>query len=124
VAVSGRCARAADVLAIRDISVEESDDLPSVLEPLVEDAASAVLGRERGDAGGEGPAARELLLEAVKAAAPALLKLQVRPDPWLDRHTCLLLQDVQAHLALAGQACGAAQAATVKNQHPCASKAI
>ena len=64
---------AGDVLALRDIGVEESEELPQILHALVDDGPAAAVGR-----GGE---AREALTQAVRDATPALLQLQVLP-PW------------------------------------------
>lgn len=61
---------AGDVLALRDIGVEESEQLPQILHALVDDGPAAAVGR-----GGE---AREALTQAVRDATPALLQLQVR----------------------------------------------
>lgn len=61
---------AGDVLALRDIGVEESEELPQILHALVDDGPAAAVGR-----GGE---AREALTQAVCDATPALLQLQVR----------------------------------------------
>ncbi|KAK9824037.1 hypothetical protein WJX72_007197 [[Myrmecia] bisecta] len=83
-----------DLLAIPDISVEESEDLPNILQPFVAKAtaaflgsagrrpasphyaagAAAAVGREVGLDQGE--VSDEVLVAAIKAAAPALTKLQ------------------------------------------------
>jgi len=64
--------RAEDILAMRDIGVEESEELPQILHMLVDDGPAAAVGPFQ-------PAeARELLLGAVRDATPALLQLQVR----------------------------------------------
>lgn len=62
-----------DVLAIEDISVEESEDLPKILDPLVSEAALAF-------ASGSGTPSlpAEALSEAVEKSTPALWKLKVR----------------------------------------------
>lgn len=59
---------AGDVLALRDIGVEESEELPQILHALVDDAPSAAVGRTAEHA----PA----LTQAVRDATPALLQLQ------------------------------------------------
>ena len=71
------CARTGELLALGDISVEESEDLPSILGPLAEDGAPAALGGAT--ALDQGPIDRSLLLAAIEAGAPALQKLRVRP---------------------------------------------
>lgn len=74
------CGRAAeDLLALPDISMEESEDLPRILAPLADDAAGAALGRA-GAGAGAAPS-RAQLLAALEARAPALLRLRVRLRP-------------------------------------------
>ena len=68
---------------MRDISVEESEELPQILHSLVRDGPAAAAGhsamRTASGEGGEGAdeADRQILTEAIRAAAPALAKLQV-----------------------------------------------
>lgn len=59
-----------DILAMRDISVEESEELPQVLHVLVDDGPVAAVGAAP-------EAVREALVMAVRDATPALLQLQV-----------------------------------------------
>lgn len=54
---------------MRDIGVEESEELPQVLHTLVDDAPAAAIGQ-----GVEQP---DVLIQAVRDATPALLQLQV-----------------------------------------------
>lgn len=68
---------AGELLALEDISVEESEDLPRILGPLADDAPAAALGRA--GALEQAPADRDLVLAAIEARAPALAKLRVRP---------------------------------------------
>jgi hypothetical protein len=75
---------AGELLELRDISVEESEDLPRILGPLAEDAAASALGRAA--ALDQAPLDRELLLAAIEAAAPAVAKLRVRSAPQLFPH--------------------------------------
>ncbi|EIE23685.1 hypothetical protein COCSUDRAFT_63210 [Coccomyxa subellipsoidea C-169] len=63
-----------ELLALRDISVEESEDLPRILGPLADDAAAAALGRS--GALDQPPPHRDALLAAIEAGAPALAKLR------------------------------------------------
>ncbi|CAL8471952.1 g11494 [Coccomyxa elongata] len=63
-----------ELLALEDISVEESEDLPRILGPLADDAPAAALGRA--GALEQAPADRDLILAAIEARAPALAKLR------------------------------------------------
>lgn len=67
---------------MRDISVDESEELPQILHSLVTDSPAAVSGRSAGREGGGAESADgvdpELLTEAIRMGAPALMKLQVR----------------------------------------------
>ena len=75
------CAFADDLLLINDISVDESEDLPKILGPLVEEGPSAALGRAHQQPGAAfSPATnKRQLLQTMKLAAPAIVKLQVPP---------------------------------------------
>ena len=64
---------AGDLLAIQDISVEESEDLPRILEPLVQEAAATLAGSKAG----KDAVSPQLLARAIAEAAPGLAKLQV-----------------------------------------------
>lgn len=64
-----------ELLALEDISVEASEDLPRIVGPLADDAAAAALGRA--GALDQKPLDRDLMLAAIEAAAPALAKLRV-----------------------------------------------
>ncbi len=70
-----------DLLLINDISVDESEDLPKILGPLVEEGPLAALGRAHQPAGAAfSPATnKRQLLQTMKLAAPAIVKLQVPP---------------------------------------------
>ncbi len=70
-----------DLLLINDISVDESEDLPKILGPLVEEGPLAALGRAHQQAGAAfSPATnKRQLLQTMKLAAPAIVKLQVPP---------------------------------------------
>lgn len=57
------------VLAMRDIGVEESEELPQILHALVDDSPEAAIGRRAEQS--------RALIQAVRDAAPALLQLQV-----------------------------------------------
>ena len=91
------------ILEMRDISVDESEELPQILHSLVNDSPAAVAGRGT-DAGsssnprstpmshstaeGEGEEAAGgmdggLLTEAIRMGAPALMQLQVRSGGYL-----------------------------------------
>ena len=65
-----------DVLAISDISVEASDDLPRILDPLANESAVMFAGTESKPATGSIDA--KALVAAIEQSAPALLKLKVR----------------------------------------------
>ena len=62
---------------MRDISVEESEELPRILAPIAEDAPAAVLGGA--SALDQAPVDRDLLIMAIEAASPALARLKVGP---------------------------------------------
>lgn len=62
-----------DILAIRDISVEESEDLPRIIQPLIDDAAARLAGNKQDAAG----ASIEKISAAMQAASPQLQRLQV-----------------------------------------------
>ncbi len=70
-----------DLLLINDISVDESEDLPKILGPLVEEGPLAALGRAHQQPGAAfSPATnKRQLLQTMKLAAPAIVKLQVPP---------------------------------------------
>jgi hypothetical protein len=63
------------VLAMRDIGVEESEELPQILHALVDDSPEAAIGRRAEQS--------RALIQAVREAAPALLQLQVTLVPGL-----------------------------------------
>lgn len=63
---------------MRDISVVESEDLPKILEPLVEAGPQAALGRPS-QKGATLEVHRKQLLQTVKVAAPGIVKLQASP---------------------------------------------
>lgn len=71
-----------DLMSINDISVDESEDLPKILGPLVEEGPLAALGRAH-QSGSHSPKAalspatnKRVLLQTMKLAAPAIVKLQ------------------------------------------------
>ena len=64
-----------DLLAMRDISMDESEELPLILSPVAEDAPAAVLGGAF--ALDQTPVDRDLLIIAIKAASPNLARLKV-----------------------------------------------
>ena len=69
---------AEDVMAIPDISAEESQDLPRILESVADEATSSFCGASGGQAGGAGTGVDPLLLSrAVEEDCPSLLKLKV-----------------------------------------------
>lgn len=69
---------AEDILAIPDISAEESQDLPRILESMADDATSSFCGAGGGQAGWTGAGVDPLLLSrAVEEDCPPLLKLKV-----------------------------------------------
>lgn len=61
------------ILAIRDISIEESEDLPRILQPFVDDAASRFCDNQTTS---QGMAADELAT-AMKVSSTHLQRLQV-----------------------------------------------
>ncbi|KAL3153383.1 hypothetical protein ABBQ38_011722 [Trebouxia sp. C0009 RCD-2024] len=71
-----------DLMSINDISVDESEDLPKILGPLVEEGPLAALGRaHRSSSHSPTPALspatnKRVLLQTMKLAAPAIVKLQ------------------------------------------------
>jgi hypothetical protein len=69
-----------ELLVLRDISVEASEDLPRILGALAEDAAAAALGRS--GALEQAPLDRDMLVTAIEAGAPALAKLRVGALPF------------------------------------------
>ena len=64
-----------DILGMRDISVEESEELPRILGAIAEDAPAAVLGGA--SALDQAPVDQDLLITAIEAASPALARLKV-----------------------------------------------
>jgi hypothetical protein len=64
-----------DLLAMRDISMDESEELPRILSPIAEDASAAVLGGV--SALDQAPVDRDLLIMAIEAASPNLARLKV-----------------------------------------------
>lgn len=64
---------------INDISVDESEDLPKILGPLAEEGPSAALGRahQQPNAAFSPVTNKRQLLQTMKLAAPAIIKLQV-----------------------------------------------
>lgn len=74
---------AEDLMMINDISVDESEDLPKILGPLVEEGPLAALGRAHQSSSHPSNAAltpatnKRQLLQTMKLAAPAIVKLQV-----------------------------------------------
>lgn len=64
-----------DLLAMRDISMDESEELPRILSPIAEDAPAAVLGGA--SALDQTPVDRDLLITAIEAASPNLIRLKV-----------------------------------------------
>ena len=70
-----------DLLLINDISVDESEDLPKILRPLVEEGPLAALGRahQQPSAAFSPATNKRQLLQTMKLAAPAIVKLQVPP---------------------------------------------
>lgn len=74
VSCTERCC-ADDLLAMRDISVDESEELPRILSPIAGDAPAAVLGGA--SALDQTPVDRDLLITAIEAASPNLTRLKV-----------------------------------------------
>ena len=71
---------AEDLMMINDISVDESEDLPKILGPLVEEGPLAALGKAHQSSSYPSltPATnKRQLLQTMKLAAPAIVKLQV-----------------------------------------------
>ena len=64
-----------DLLAMRDISMDESEELPRILSPIAEDAPAAVLGGA--SALDQTPVDRDLLIIAIEAASLNLARLKV-----------------------------------------------
>ncbi len=69
---------------MRDISVEESEELPRILGAIAEDAPAAVLGGA--SALDQAPVDRDLLITAIEAASPALARLKVGTPRLQFRH--------------------------------------
>ena len=75
-----------DLMTMNDISVDESEDLPKILGPLVEEGPVAALGRAHQSSSHSSNTAlspatnRRQLLQTMKLAAPAIVKLQVCPS--------------------------------------------
>ena len=65
-----------DILAMRDISVEEREELPKILGPIADDAPAVALGGA--SALEQAPVDRELLITAIEAASHNLARLKVR----------------------------------------------
>ena len=80
------CVLTDDLMTIDDISVDESEDLPKILGPLVEEGPSAALGRAHQSSSHSSNTAlspatnKRQLLQTMKLAAPAIVKLQVCPS--------------------------------------------
>ena len=87
------CCCAGSLLAINDISVDDSEDLPKILGPLVEDGPEAALGRaHQQPANALSPATnKRQLLQTMKLAAPAIVKLQVCWSGCVIMHSGMLL---------------------------------
>ena len=72
-----------DLMTINDISVDESEDLPKILGPLVEEGPLAALGRAHQSSSHSSNTVlsattnKRQLLQTMKLAAPAIVKLQV-----------------------------------------------
>ena len=64
---------AGDILAIPDISVEESEDLPRIIEPIVSDAARQVAECKQVST----DVSLEQVAAAIRSASPQLQKLEV-----------------------------------------------
>jgi hypothetical protein len=84
-----------DILAMRDIGVDESEELPLILRPLVDDGGGAAVGALTPEP------LRAAVLQAVRDATPALMQLQV--GPWRVENNglpllLLLLWRVYTHL--------------------------
>ena len=75
-----------ELMTINDISVDESEDLPKILGPLVEEGPLAALGRAHQSSSHSSNAVlspatnKRQLLQTMKLAAPAIVKLQVCPS--------------------------------------------
>lgn len=77
---------AGKVLAMRDISVQESELLPIILQPLISSALQAAAGKPQPEAQAPSSAAQSSSssagrgdrVEAIRKAAPAVEKLRVR----------------------------------------------
>lgn len=79
-----------EILLIKDISMEESEDLPAILAPLVQEAAEVMLPRPstpskqppagRGDPADAvaADANRQMLMQAIRDATPLIDKFTVR----------------------------------------------
>ena len=65
-----------DILAMRDISVEESEELPKILGPIADDAPAVALGGA--SVLDQAPVDRELLITAIEAASHNLARLKAR----------------------------------------------
>ena len=69
------CLAADDLMTMRDISVSESEDLPKILEPLVDEGPQAALGKAPKQPTPE--AQHKQMLQIVRLTAPGIKKLQV-----------------------------------------------
>lgn len=72
------CLAADDLMTMRDISVSESEDLPKILEPLVDEGPQAALGKAPKQSSQPMPEAQhKQMLQIVRLTAPGIKKLQV-----------------------------------------------
>ena len=76
-----------DILAIPDISVEESEDLPRILQPFVEEAANRLAGSKQSSSS----PSPEQISEAMSKASQQLQKLRV------SKFSILILSQLLCH---------------------------
>lgn len=79
---SNACVAAAeDILSLPDISVDESEQIPRILEPLTSGVADALLPPAPAGSASGGPTADDLAA-ALHERTPAVMKLRVRGEGW------------------------------------------
>lgn len=84
---------AGDVLSMGDISVEESEDLPRILDPIANESAATFIAPIDASESGTPDFEGQALVHALETRTPALLKLKV----WR-RYLCRLKRPLEGAL--------------------------